>query len=301
MIPKDYPTVSYPEVPLNREIEINSIITLFYFEYAKDYVFHGEAHNFWEFLYVDKGKAEVMADAEGYELEQGEMIFHKPNEFHSIWADGKTAPNLIVVSFICRSPAMKFFENKILKVDQEGKDLLAKIIRERSDCFSDPLDKRVHADRIRPDRPFASQQLISLYLEMLLITLIRNNTAIENSARVSSSTRHRVEEDLVNRIIAYMNENLDKNLSIDDFCRKFCLGRTRIKDLFKEKVGISIIQHYRYLKIERAKQLIREERYNFTEVSEMLGFSTIHYFSNVFKKTTGMTPSEYICSVKSKV
>ncbi|HBG76970.1 MAG TPA: AraC family transcriptional regulator, partial [Clostridiales bacterium] len=44
-----------------------------------------------------------------------------------------------------------------------------------------------------------------------------------------------------------------------------------------------------------------EERYNFTEVSEMLGFSTIHYFSNVFKKTTGMTPSEYICSVKSKV
>ena len=196
---------------------------------------------------------------------------------------------------------MKFFENKILKVDQEGKDLLAKIIRERSDCFSDPLDKRVHADRIRPDRPFASQQLISLYLEMLLITLIRNNTAIENSARVSSSTRHRVEEDLVNRIIAYMNENLDKNLSIDDFCRKFCLGRTRIKDLFKEKVGISIIQHYRYLKIERAKQLIREERYNFTEVSEMLGFSTIHYFSNVFKKTTGMTPSEYICSVKSKV
>ena len=104
----------------------------------------------------------------------------------------------------------------------------------------------------------------------------------------------------MNRMITYMEENIDRNLSIDDFCEEFSLGRTRIKDLFKEKIGTGIIQHFRYLKIDKAKQLIREETYNFTQIAEILGFSTIHYFSNVFKKTTGMTPSEYISSVKSK-
>ena len=61
-----------------------------------------------------------------------------------------------------------------------------------------------------------------------------------------------------------------------------------------------IIQHFSYLRIEKAKQLIREENYNFSEIAEKLSFSSIHYFSNVFKKITDMTPSEYITSVKSK-
>ena len=300
LIEKSYPNTSYPKITLNRVIDINQIVSLYYFEYAKDYVFPGENHDFWEFLYVDKGKAEVMADTEGYELGQGEMIFHKPNEFHSIWANGKIAPNLIVISFVCNSPAMKFFENKILKIGPQERDILATIIRERSNCFSDPLDELIDANHRKQNEPFGSQQMIILYLEMLLITLIRSNTAIQNDERVSYSTRRRVEEDLVNRMITYMEENIDRNLSIDDFCEEFSLGRTRIKDLFKEKIGTGIIQHFRYLKIEKAKQLIREETYNFTQIAEILGFSTIHYFSNVFKKTTGMTPSEYISSVKSK-
>ena len=45
--------------------------------------------------------------------------------------------------------------------------------------------------------------------------------------------------------------------------------------------------------------MIRENAYNFTEISEMLGFSTPHYFSTVFKKTINMTPSEYANSIKA--
>jgi AraC-like DNA-binding protein len=61
-----------------------------------------------------------------------------------------------------------------------------------------------------------------------------------------------------------------------------------------------IIQYFRWMKIERAKELIREENYNFSEIAERLGFSSVHYFSHVFKKITDMTPSEYAVSVKSK-
>lgn len=290
----------FPRIKLEKVIEVERIVSLFYFEYAKDFVFPGESHDFWEFLYVDKGQAEVMADTEGYQLEQGEIIFHKPNEFHSVWANGKIAPNLIVVSFVCNSPAMKFFENKILKAGEQEKTILANLIKERTLCFDKRLNEFITEKDKRPDEVFGAQQLIKIYLEMLLITFIRNNTAVQNQDRVSFLTRRRVEDDLVTRIICFMKENIDKNLSIDDFCEEFGLSRTRIKDLFREKLNTGIIQYFRHLKIEKAKELIREENYNFSEIADKLGFSSVHYFSNVFKKITDMTPSEYAISVKSK-
>lgn len=295
-----FTNITYPKITLDKVLDIRQIVSIFYFEYAKDFVFQGESHDFWEFLYVDKGQAEVMSDTEGYKLEQGEIIFHKPNEFHSVWANGKIAPNLIIISFICENPAIKFFENKILKAGEYEKNILASIIKERVHCFTGKLDQFITKKDKRQDELFGSQQLIKLYLELLLITFIRNNTAVQNRERISFATRHRVENDLVNRMIYFMEENVHKKLSIDDFCEEFSLSRTRIKDLFKERMDAGIIQHFSYLRIEKAKQLIREENYNFSEIAEKLGFSSIHYFSNVFKKITDMTPSEYITSVKSK-
>ena len=47
------------------------------------------------------------------------------------------------------------------------------------------------------------------------------------------------------------------------------------------------------LKIEESKRIIRQRQYNITQVSNMLGFNSVHYFSRLFKKITGASPSEY--------
>ena len=91
----------YQPTALRRDIAVPAVVTVHYFEYARDYVFEGEKHDFWELLYVDKGEVEVMADDTGYCLKQGEMIFHKPGEFHNVFANGLVAPNLVVVAFVC--------------------------------------------------------------------------------------------------------------------------------------------------------------------------------------------------------
>ena len=55
------------------------------------------------------------------------------------------------------------------------------------------------------------------------------------------------------------------------------------------------------MKLKSAVTLIRERNLNFTEIAEVLGFSSVHYFSRLFKKKTGMTPSEYSSSVKTEI
>ena len=91
------------------------------------------------------------------------------------------------------------------------------------------------------------------------------------------------------------------DLTFNDICRMSCLCRTNLKALFRERTGLSVMEYYRNLKIEAARQLIREGDHNITEIAVLLHYSTIHYFSRHFKKATGMTPSEYATSVMAKI
>ena len=63
----------------------------------------------------------------------------------------------------------------------------------------------------------------------------------------------------------------------------------------------AVVEYFTDLKIRKAKDQIRISSQSFTEISESLGFSSVNYFSKVFKKQTNMTPSEYKKSYKSKV
>ena len=89
--------MTYIETKLKREIVIDSIITIHYFEYMNNFKFSGEAHNFWELVYIDKGEAGITHNKSYTVLHKGELFFHKPNEFHSVRATGTIAPNLIVI------------------------------------------------------------------------------------------------------------------------------------------------------------------------------------------------------------
>ncbi|NLY17745.1 MAG: AraC family transcriptional regulator [Clostridiaceae bacterium] len=294
--------MDYIKTPLKNDLVIKKIVTIHYFEYAKDYVFEGEKHDFWEFLYVDKGEVEVMADNLGYKLKQGEMIFHKPNEFHNVWANGRVAPNLIVISFECKSPSISYFNNKIINIGDSEKELLANILREARNAYSSPLDdpslKKLEK---KSHQPIGCEQLIRIYLEQLLINLIRKGSKLNVASKPSSSVKNRSDTDLVKRIINFLKENVHTSLTFDDVCRFSNLSRTNLKVLFKEKTGLGVMEYFKNLKIDESKTMIREGEYNFTEIAHRLGYSSIHYFSRHFKKVTGMTPSEYAYSVKIKI
>ena len=93
--------MAYQSVSLDQELFIKSIYTIHYYEYQNDFHFDGERHDFWEFQCVDTGAAEVVTDNGCHTLSRGQVIFHRPNEFHTLKATGKTAPSIIVISFSC--------------------------------------------------------------------------------------------------------------------------------------------------------------------------------------------------------
>lgn len=283
---------------LSRLFNIPEIVTIHYFEYGTDFSFDGESHDFWEFLCVDKGDVTVQADHNIFHLKKGDIIFHKPNQFHSVSTSGITAPNLVVVSFVCSSPAMNFFEDKILSLGERERNLLATIISEASDAFSTPLDNPFTNTLTKnPIQQPGAEQIIQLSLEQFLISLYRKGEHQESV--VMKSVKLKQDEETFQHIVTYMETHLSDSLSIEQICHDNLLGKSQLQKLFRSKCGCGIIDYFSRLKISRAKELIREKNLNFTQIADALGYTSIHYFSRQFKKITGMSPSEYALSIKA--
>ncbi len=288
-----------PVSPKNTLV-IDKLYTIHYFAYAKDFIFTGEKHDFWEMAYIDSGDVGVVADGTGFTLRQGEAIFHKPNEYHNIWANGKYA-HVLILSFSSKSRMMSFFKNKILTLDEEDKRLLRKIIDEAQLAFAEPLDiVDLPGMTLRKDAPPGAAQLTRIYIEALLIGLARKNSAIPHAERLSVSAADENEDKIVRVIKEYLEKHIRSTVTLDDICAQLCFSKTYIKALFKRRTGTSIIQYFNAMKISRAKRFISEGGMTMTEIADACGFSSVHYFSRLFKTQTGMSPSGYAKSIQSR-
>ena len=286
----------YTGTRLNDEIKISRLYTVHYFEYSKRFSFTGESHDFWELVYADKGDVTVFADDKSFVLEQGNVIFHKPNEWHNVRANGVDAANITIITFASPSKAMSFFENKILAVGQKQKELLSIIVSEYTNAVKTPLNDpyTTHLER-RSDAAVASEQLIKLFLCEFLILFLRNDP----SGRQRTVRSIHSSDATLNLLINYMEQNITKTVTLKELMEYSGTNRTAIENIFRENLGRGAVEYFLILKIELAKKYLREDNYNITQISEILGYSSIHYFSRQFKKITGMTPTEYLLSIKA--
>lgn len=122
---------------------------------------------------------------------------------------------------------------------------------------------------------------------------MRKAGELKEKKQRASVVKGKQESELIDKVTAYMKDNLVGNLTLAHLCETFSVGRTHLSVLFKTKFDCGVLEYWNRLKIDKAKELIRQNSNNLTEISEMLGYNSLHYFSRQFKKTTGMTPSEY--------
>ncbi len=272
---------------------VSKIITVHYFEFGKNFMTTGESHNFWELVYADKSDVECIADSKRVSLREGEMLFHKPNEFHAIAANGKNAPNVLIISFECKSEAMSFYEDKKIKPSRRNLQFLYAILEEAKKTFdipfSDPNAKKIE---LLSSPTLGGQQLIKNYLEIFLIDVMRSMTETESGNKTFLKDRA-FDKKPVADVVKVLSENIFLPLSVDQICKKTNYSRSYLFREFKAETGKSIIQYFIDLKIEKAKEFLRENDLSIKEISEKLAFDTPNYFSKTFRKLTTYTPTAY--------
>ena len=108
-----------------------------------------------------------------------------------------------------------------------------------------------------------------------------------------STSREREFENVVSRVKGYIDENYARDISLDDVSRMVDISPYYFSKLFKQEVGENFIEYVTRTRIKNARRLLEDPRYSIKEICVMSGYSDPNYFSRIFKKYEGMTPTEY--------
>ncbi len=283
---------------IKTEIKIEGFNSIYYFEFGKDFTHIPEKHDFWEMVYVDSGKVVCITNGIGCTLNQGDIIFHEPNEIHAHISNRETPNNMLVVSFTAEGKAMDYFVKKTFAADKTSKTLLKMFLAEArlalGKVSSDYEDK---SSLDFSNAAFGSTQLLACYFTELLFHLLRTGESSGNSILQTAQSRIIAQNSIPELVMGYMRENIYNNLSLDDICANFMTGKSTLCDIFRSYAGGSIMDFYRKMKITEAKKLLRTEKYSVSQISDMLGYSCIHSFSRAFKSSVGYSPNEYKRSI----
>ena len=281
----------YYKYKIEKAVNVSKLVTVHYFELTKDFVHPGESHNFWELHYVDKGHLICHSGDAEHELFQGDLIFYKPMVPHRLTTDRNTAANLCVISFECNSEAATRLRNTVYKLTPYEKQLITKIFSEADKAFELPkLEPYLRKMRMKDNAPMGSLQIIQLALEELIIRLLRKDNA-KNAEQ--TQTLFHYDDNLTNDVIQHLKTHLSEHLTLSNLAKEIGYGKTVLCTRFKSVTGKTIFGFLTELRIEEAKRLIRQGNISTAAISDALGFSEAAYFCNVFKRITGISPSEY--------
>lgn len=106
---------------------------------------------------------------------------------------------------------------------------------------------------------------------------------------------------IVLEIERYINRNYSYDkLTIDEVARNMRISQNYLTRLLKKETGMSFIEYLTYVRIQRAIELMKDPSIKIYEIANLVGYSTQHYFSNVFKKNMGISPNEYRMTINNE-
>ncbi len=277
-------------------ISVSRIANLHYFEFTNEFYTSRDKHAFCELLYVDSGFITVDADNYIGLVKENQLIIHKNNEEHALSCPGNEASNVIIIGFECNCPELDSFSNSPVTLNEVQKKILTEIIKEGRNVFEPPYDIPSQKDmKKKKEYPFGADQLIKIKLENLLIELIRSKTiTYEND-------KDDIADNNISEVARYLRENYREKIRLSELCFLFGTNNTTLCSKFHMAYGETIISYANKLKIKEAKKLMRSGSYSLTEISSMVGFSSVHYFSRIFKQYEGQPPTYYIKTIKSRL
>lgn len=277
-------------------ISVDSIITVFHLDLnGKNPI--GESHNFWEFLYVDRGTHKVSVDNTVYTVNEGQMIMYSPLAFHAAFGPSEAKVNII--SFESLSETMSYFANKVITLSGKQRQMLSQIMSLGDECFKIVApNSDLKGMVFREETNGFKLQNLKNQLELFLIDIYLKDES--TSSKPSSSNYENHNSDTFNTLTEYLKDNIEKTLSLEEICQNCTISLSKLKRMCQKQCGMSPMSYFISLKIAAAKAMINDSSLNFTQISEKLGFSSVHYFSKLFKAKVGVSPSEYARSVYKK-
>lgn len=255
---------------------------------ANEYIAEHEHHNIYHYIFILYGTGRVSVGGKVYDTPERALFVIPPGVRHAVYGTGELCA--IDIKFRVGGMLEQVCEFGTYRFDTLGSYEMTLIM--------DMLDEAVMC---APNfRNIINTKMLELLMRLRRPSMASDCT-LPNMESLSDA-RNGVRNDQLEKIRAaleYVDNNLDKPLSVAKLSEISGYSCTHFSQLFKSAVGLSPKRYVNLKKIGYAKRMLLSSHMNITQISEMLGYESIHYFSRIFKHITGITPSSYYDSANS--
>ncbi len=258
------------------QLSIDCFEGAFTTRFSKGFRFPGESHEMWEIDCVLSGELGITSETEVFRCRAYEMVVHPAGNFHTCYCESSQGVEILTVSF---------YVDESDPMVPKGKHLLNKNEKMLIDIIKAQIEKTDNNSVLFIDEDKASLQIIKNSVESLCLSVYSRDPK-------SSSPREEQEAKLFSDIAYYLKQKVDDALNVEQICRDCGIGRTALKMLFTRFAGEGVMKYYNRLRTKRAIELI-EQGHQMKSISEIMNFSSQYYFSDFFRRQTGIPPTKY--------
>ncbi len=260
----------YTYQPVSVPLHVRRILDCWFTKQEKPCRLTKPLHKAYELVYVYEGTLNIELSSGSYSLQPHDLILYRSDQ--AVMDIGENCSYLTAVFEINQRKSLHILNNTF-HCTSELQQILWKLLIESS------------------ENSYYTRTLMVCYLQEALLLLMQFYEMISHKPLFADNNPAR--NDLLSEILSYMNKRITEPITIEEICHEFYISRSSLQALFKTHLNTSPKNYLLNIKLQKSKELIRQNQYTISEIAYMLGFSSIHYFSRLFKKYFNTTPSSY--------
>lgn len=242
------------------------------------------SHPFSELFYVVNGQGTFIAEDTEFPVKKNDMVIINPHVRHT----EKSLPGAPLDYIVLGIEGLSFAFEKIAAARsgesaQAPSGTVSKYNVSKTNvctCLNLMLEE---VSRQEEDYETVCQNL----LEVLLISMLRSGSlsVVPDNSRLLNRECTQIKN--------YLDANYSETITLDSLAALTHMNKYYLAHTFTKYVGLSPINYLLQKRIQEGKSLLESTSYSIAQISDLLGFSSQSYFSQAFRKATGMTPMQY--------
>ena len=242
------------------------------------------SHPFSELFYVINGQGAFLAEGSEFPVKQNDMVIINPHVQHT----EKSLPGAPLNYIVLGIEGLSFSFGRLATAragvsSQPTPDTVYKHNMSKTNVYSYLNIMLEEITEQQEDYEAVCQNL----LEVLLICILRSGSlsVVPDNSRLLNRECTQIKN--------YLDANYSETITLDSLAALTHMNKYYLAHTFTKYVGLSPINYLLQKRIQEGKSLLESTSYSIAQISDLLGFSSQSYFSQAFRKATGMTPMQY--------
>ena len=264
--------------------EWNNIKITFAEPWEIPWTVHAGERDDYEIYFLEKGKGRFVINGKEYPVSKGDIMFFSTKVENSFIAD-ETPFRFVFITF--KIDNLKNY----VKINE-----LNRILLQENSSIKFDNSEFIHEIFYKIQKEFYLKSQDYMFKIKLLLGDICSKLSEQLESSTLSGTKilsNKNSHVCINQVIIYIQENYDRNISLEELGELVNLHPRYLCTLFKQVSGKTITELLREIRIEKAKRLLLYTSLSITEIALEVGFGDSQYFSRIFNQSEEISPTAY--------